>query len=64
MEHYIQGPEEFLIKLGTETKKELQTDFNTVYTKYVKRLEEKGCEELVFKTEKNDVLIYGIRKIE
>ncbi len=61
--HEVQGPDEFLIKLGTETKKELQTDFNAVYTKYMKRLKEKGCEELIFKTEKNTVLIYGIRKI-
>ena len=63
MEHYVQESEEFLIKLGTVKKVDLQNDFNGVFDEYELKRKEKGCEELIFKTEKNKVLIYGIRKI-
>lgn len=62
--HYIQGPEEILIKLGTETKVNLQKDFNNVFDKYSIKLKEKGLEELVFKTEKKKVLIYGLKTVD
>ena len=62
--HTIQGPEEFLIKLGVEKNEEFKKNFNEMYDKYVKKCDEQGLSELVFKTENKKVLIYGIRKVE
>jgi len=62
--HFIQGPEEFLIKLGTEKNEEFKKNFDKMYDKYKKKCEEKGLVELVFKTEKKKILIYGIRKVD
>ena len=62
--HFIQGPEEFLIKLGVEENEEFKKNFDKLYDEYVIKCEEQGLVELVFKTEKKKVLIYGIRKVD
>jgi len=63
-EYYIQGPEEFLIKLGTEDNEKFKANFDAMYDKYKNECEKQGLVELVFKTEKKKVLIYGIRKVD
>ena len=64
--HFIQGPEEFLIKIGTEKNEDFKKNFDTLYDKYKLKCEEQGLVEMVFKTEKKNKFlhIYGKRIIK
>ena len=62
--HFIQGREEFIIKLGVEKRKTLSVNFDSIFDKYEIKLKERNLKKLVFIIEKNKVLIYGLKILD